>query len=370
MQRAGKMCVRQVCVWRRQTLRRPLRAMSCLPKHLSVTLVLVTASCLLYCMPRALRELRVDAGEGWNALFCLFLSGSAWAATWHTASHKKVQETATIVVHHRWSTGIMSQVKVVNHTSSSYSGLHFCVFCFWYHWLLSFFFFFLGQDLEKWIQCMYISNDSCRYRFQIGSHSSQTEIHVSTRPGTHPHQRTHTHLFLRSLPLLPLLHCCTLVNCSQRVCCQCNSCILHFLQQFPVYFLPSFNTHTSYSSVTVHLHPNYPPTRTHFWNSTPHCPTSPTPQVPQASGTLSSWELTPTPLGCSPSQVSIETLFQKWQRGLWALCAERWACPPHMLSQMHVLLIIQYSNTGSAAEHKCVKKKCSLLCCINRLAVH
>ncbi|XP_008330251.1 integrin beta-8 [Cynoglossus semilaevis] len=39
-----------------------------------------------------------------------------------------------------------------------------------------------GQDLEKWIQCMYISNDSCRYRFQIGSHSSQTEIHVSTRP--------------------------------------------------------------------------------------------------------------------------------------------------------------------------------------------
>ncbi|XP_034096678.1 LOW QUALITY PROTEIN: integrin beta-8 [Gymnodraco acuticeps] len=39
----------------------------------------------------------------------------------------------------------------------------------------------LGQAGEKWIQCMYISNDSCRYRFQTSSQSGQTQLHISTR---------------------------------------------------------------------------------------------------------------------------------------------------------------------------------------------
>ncbi|KAK5883768.1 hypothetical protein CesoFtcFv8_020064 [Champsocephalus esox] len=39
----------------------------------------------------------------------------------------------------------------------------------------------LGQAGEKWIQCMYISNDRCRYRFQTSSQSGQTQLHISTR---------------------------------------------------------------------------------------------------------------------------------------------------------------------------------------------
>ncbi|XP_029977034.1 integrin beta-8 [Salarias fasciatus] len=39
-----------------------------------------------------------------------------------------------------------------------------------------------GQAEEMWIQCMYISNDSCRYRFQTSSQSGQTQLHISTRP--------------------------------------------------------------------------------------------------------------------------------------------------------------------------------------------
>ncbi|XP_056255617.1 integrin beta-8 [Seriola aureovittata] len=39
-----------------------------------------------------------------------------------------------------------------------------------------------GQAGEMWIQCMYISNDSCRYRFQTSSQSGQTQLHISTRP--------------------------------------------------------------------------------------------------------------------------------------------------------------------------------------------
>ncbi|XP_049890900.1 integrin beta-8 isoform X1 [Epinephelus moara] len=40
----------------------------------------------------------------------------------------------------------------------------------------------LGQAGEMWIQCMYISNDGCRYRFQTSSQSSQTQLHISRRP--------------------------------------------------------------------------------------------------------------------------------------------------------------------------------------------
>ncbi|KAG7245021.1 hypothetical protein INR49_023587 [Caranx melampygus] len=39
-----------------------------------------------------------------------------------------------------------------------------------------------GQAGEMWIQCMYISNDSCRYRFQTSSQSGQTHLHISRRP--------------------------------------------------------------------------------------------------------------------------------------------------------------------------------------------
>ncbi|XP_069550872.1 integrin beta-8 [Brachyistius frenatus] len=39
-----------------------------------------------------------------------------------------------------------------------------------------------GLAGEMWIQCMYISNDSCRYRFQTSSKSGQTQLHISTRP--------------------------------------------------------------------------------------------------------------------------------------------------------------------------------------------
>ncbi|XP_035537737.1 integrin beta-8 [Morone saxatilis] len=39
-----------------------------------------------------------------------------------------------------------------------------------------------GQAGQMWIQCMYISNDSCRYRFQTSSQSGETQLHISTRP--------------------------------------------------------------------------------------------------------------------------------------------------------------------------------------------
>ncbi|XP_047461690.1 integrin beta-8 [Mugil cephalus] len=39
-----------------------------------------------------------------------------------------------------------------------------------------------GQAEELWIQCMYISNDSCRYRFQTSSQTGQSQLHISRRP--------------------------------------------------------------------------------------------------------------------------------------------------------------------------------------------
>ncbi|XP_022074992.1 integrin beta-8 [Acanthochromis polyacanthus] len=39
-----------------------------------------------------------------------------------------------------------------------------------------------GQAGDVWIQCMYISKDSCRYRFQTSSQSGRTQLHISTRP--------------------------------------------------------------------------------------------------------------------------------------------------------------------------------------------
>ncbi|KAF3707545.1 Integrin beta-8 Precursor [Channa argus] len=39
-----------------------------------------------------------------------------------------------------------------------------------------------GQTAERWVQCMYISNDSCRYRFQTSSQYGQTQLYISMRP--------------------------------------------------------------------------------------------------------------------------------------------------------------------------------------------
>ncbi|KAM8767774.1 integrin beta-8 [Acanthopagrus schlegelii] len=39
-----------------------------------------------------------------------------------------------------------------------------------------------GPAEEKWIQCLFISNDGCRYRFQTSSLSGQTQLRISTRP--------------------------------------------------------------------------------------------------------------------------------------------------------------------------------------------
>ncbi|KAM9838271.1 integrin beta-8 [Aulostomus maculatus] len=38
-----------------------------------------------------------------------------------------------------------------------------------------------GKAGETWIQCMYISKDSCRYRYQTSSESGQNQLHISTR---------------------------------------------------------------------------------------------------------------------------------------------------------------------------------------------
>ncbi|KAM8840692.1 integrin beta-8 isoform 2-T2 [Spinachia spinachia] len=39
-----------------------------------------------------------------------------------------------------------------------------------------------GQAEEMWIQCMYISNDSCRHRFQTSTQGGRTQLQISTRP--------------------------------------------------------------------------------------------------------------------------------------------------------------------------------------------
>ncbi|XP_070702620.1 integrin beta-8 [Pempheris klunzingeri] len=39
-----------------------------------------------------------------------------------------------------------------------------------------------GHAGDMRIQCMYISNDNCRYRFQTSSQSGRTQLHISTRP--------------------------------------------------------------------------------------------------------------------------------------------------------------------------------------------
>uniref|UniRef100_G3NT90 Integrin beta n=1 Tax=Gasterosteus aculeatus aculeatus TaxID=481459 RepID=G3NT90_GASAC len=39
-----------------------------------------------------------------------------------------------------------------------------------------------GQAEEMWIQCMYISNDNCRHRFQTSTRAGQAQLQISTRP--------------------------------------------------------------------------------------------------------------------------------------------------------------------------------------------
>lgn len=39
----------------------------------------------------------------------------------------------------------------------------------------------MGQAGDKWVQCMYVSNNNCRYPFQIRSEAEQAELHINTR---------------------------------------------------------------------------------------------------------------------------------------------------------------------------------------------
>ncbi|XP_068189916.1 integrin beta-8 [Antennarius striatus] len=39
-----------------------------------------------------------------------------------------------------------------------------------------------GHTGDQWIQCLYISNDGCRYLFQTSTQAGQTQIHINTRP--------------------------------------------------------------------------------------------------------------------------------------------------------------------------------------------
>lgn len=89
-------------------------------------------------------------------------------------------------------------------------------------------FFPTGQAEAKWVQCMYFSNNNCRYPFQITTEPGQTELHIITRAGINTLKHSLC-LHSRSLPLLPLQHYCTLEYLTQQACCQCYSCILHFL---------------------------------------------------------------------------------------------------------------------------------------------
>lgn len=139
---------------------------------------------------------------------------------------------------------------------------------------------------------------------------------------------------------------------SQQACCQCYSCNLDFpsvsisLYGFFLFNHPQTHTHTpphaqtrthkhTILNLTVHICPQsrthyyctskcyrsprhpYTPPFSNFWNSTAHCASPPhLPLSPQASlqppptpnGTL--FLLTPTPPGCSRSQVSMVTLLQ------------------------------------------------------------
>lgn len=39
----------------------------------------------------------------------------------------------------------------------------------------------MGQAGDKWVQCMYVSNNNCRYPFQIRSEAGQAELHINSR---------------------------------------------------------------------------------------------------------------------------------------------------------------------------------------------
>ncbi|KAK1880467.1 Integrin beta-8, partial [Dissostichus eleginoides] len=65
----------------------------------------------------------------------------------------------------------------------------------------------LGQAGEKWIQCMYISNDSCRYRFQTSSQSGQTQLHISTRAECASNSRLKRNLTSGGAAEVTVYHC-------------------------------------------------------------------------------------------------------------------------------------------------------------------
>uniref|UniRef100_A0A3B4B3G6 Integrin beta n=1 Tax=Periophthalmus magnuspinnatus TaxID=409849 RepID=A0A3B4B3G6_9GOBI len=81
-----------------------------------------------------------------------------------------------------------------------------------------------GQIGDKWVQCMYVSNNNCRYPFQITTEVGQAELHINTRAGinTLEHFIQVTSAATTVSPVHP-------GDFDSAACCQCYSCVLHFL---------------------------------------------------------------------------------------------------------------------------------------------
>lgn len=129
----------------------------------------------------------------------------------------------------------------------------------------------LGQAEEMWVQCMYISNDNCRYRFQTSSQSGQTQLHISTRPGiTSAHTHTHTHAFI--LGHFRCYYCCTTAPGWIRVSetAVSVSAVVYISPQFPTHFLDfQRRTHKNTHKHNLKLNSSHMPwvTHTHYFES-------------------------------------------------------------------------------------------------------
>lgn len=60
----------------------------------------------------------------------------------------------------------------------------------------------MGQAEAKWVQCMYFSNNNCRYPFQITTEPGQTELHIITRAECPNSGRVGTFLSVCALTVL------------------------------------------------------------------------------------------------------------------------------------------------------------------------
>ncbi|XP_033831376.1 integrin beta-8 [Periophthalmus magnuspinnatus] len=59
-----------------------------------------------------------------------------------------------------------------------------------------------GQIGDKWVQCMYVSNNNCRYPFQITTEVGQAELHINTRAECPSSSRVGTFLSVCALTVL------------------------------------------------------------------------------------------------------------------------------------------------------------------------